>query len=68
MNALTYQSISKTAEDGDGNVIKTVTLITQDAREYVKQISQHLCRPALNWDFNCSISTLPSKRGRHFKN
>ena len=31
-------NLSKTAEDGDGNVGKTIKLITQDksAREYVK--------------------------------
>ena len=30
---------------------------TESAREYVKW-SWHSCRPALKWDFNCSISTL----------
>ena len=32
------RDLSKTAEDGDGNVDKTIRLITQDknAREYVK--------------------------------
>ena len=63
------KELSKTAEDGDGNVGKTILNYTRQKAHVNMWNKADICAVLLSkWGFNYSISTSSAKRGQYFKN